>query len=83
MIVLPVEMLLVVGTAVVGASGVLLSVAAPFKTCNVPVLATLLNGRSKTIGALVATVFEIYKRCRQLRVRAIGHTDLDDNLARR
>lgn len=57
--VFPVLMVLVAGTTVLGASGVLAAVSAPVRTSRVPLVATLLNGSWKTRGALVPTVFEI------------------------
>lgn len=59
LMVLPVEILLVVGTMAFGCSGVLLAVSAPVKTCTVPFVATLLNGSWIAMAALVLAVFEI------------------------
>lgn len=47
LMVLPVEIVLVTGTTVFGASGVLLAVAGPVICCSVPVLATVPNGSVK------------------------------------
>lgn len=60
MIVFPVEILLVTGTTVFGASGVLLAVAGPVICWSVPVLATVPNGRVNTTVAAVLPALATY-----------------------
>jgi hypothetical protein len=45
-----------------GASGVLLAFPAPDITCTVPISDTVSNGSTKVISAVVAALFEIWRR---------------------
>lgn len=56
--VLPVVIVLVAGARAEGVVGELLAVAAPVRTCRLPDVATLANGRTKVRLACAATVLE-------------------------
>lgn len=61
LIVLPVEIVLVLGTAVLGDVGVLAAVWAPVRSCRDPEVATLLNGSWKVRSSLAAAALAICK----------------------
>lgn len=61
LIVLPVVIVLVLGTAVLGAVGVLAAVCAPVRSCRDPEVATLLNGSWKVRSSLAAAALATCK----------------------